>query len=240
MRKISLTLALLALALQAAAASHEHGASVAPKAAWHMLSEGNDRFAKGLALKPHADSERVRELTGEQKPFAVVVGCSDSRVAPEIVFDQGLGDLYVLRSAGNFTEGDTNLGSIEYAVQHLGVRLVVVLGHEKCEAVTAAVQGVKKDDKSKYDELVARLKPAADEAHDRVAGLEGDELVAAAVEKNVFFQIHNLLKGSPLVAEKVKAGELEVVGGVYNMINGRVRWLGQHPSEKAILEGKKP
>jgi carbonic anhydrase len=240
MRKISLTLALLALAMQGAAAGHKHGPSVEPKDALRMLSEGNERFARGMALKPHADAERRRELANGQEPYAVVVACSDSRLAPEIVFDQGLGDIFVLRSAGNLTEGDINIGSIEYAVEHLGAHLVVVLGHEKCGAVTAAVEGVKKDDKVKIDELVAHLKPAADEARDRVGGREGEDLLAEAIERNVFLQIRNLLKGSPLIKEKVAAGEVEVVGGVYNLQNSRVRWMGPHPSEKAILEGKKP
>jgi carbonic anhydrase len=240
MRKISLTLALLAVALQMPAAGHKHGPSVEPRDAWHMLSEGNERFARGLALKPHEDAERRRKLANGQDPFAVVVACSDSRVTPEIIFDQGLGDLFVLRSAGNFTEGDTNIGSIEYAVRDLGTHLIVVLGHEKCGAVTAAVKGVKKDDKVSIDEMVARLKPAADQARDKVGGLEGDDLIAEAVERNVLLQIRNLLKGSPLIAEMVEAKEVEVVGGVYSLENGRVRWLGEHPSEKAVIEGKKP
>jgi carbonic anhydrase len=114
------------------------------------------------------------------------------------------------------------------------------MGHEKCGAVTAAVNGVKKDDKVKIDELVARLKPAADEARDRVGGREGEDLIAEAIDRNVFLQIRNLLKGSPLIREKIEAGEVQVVGGVYSLVNSRVRWLGPHPSEKAILAGKKP
>jgi carbonic anhydrase len=241
MRKISLTLALLALTLQAlAAGGHKRPPSVEPKDAWRLLSEGNERFARGLALKPHADAERRREVAKGQAPFAVVITCSDSRLTPELIFDQGLGDLFVLRSAGNFTEGDINIGSIEYAVEHLGAHLVLVLGHEKCGAVTAAVKGVKKDDHVKIDELAAKLKPAADEAKDKVGGLKGDDLVAEAIERNVLFQIRNLLKGSPLVADKVGEKEVEVIGGIYSLENGRVRWLGEHPSEKAVIEGKKP
>jgi len=241
MRKISLTLALLALTLQAlAAGGHKRPPSVEPKDAWRMLSEGNERFARGLALKPHADAERRRELAKGQAPFAVVVGCSDSRLAPEILFDQGLGDLFVLRSAGNFADGDVNIGSIEYAVEHLGSHLVVVLGNQKCGAVTAAVKGVKKDDHVKIDELAAQLKPAADEAKDKVSGLKGDDLIAEAIERNVLLQIRNLIKGSPLIKEKLEAKEIQVIGGIYNLDNSRVRWLGEHPSEKAVIEGKKP
>lgn len=239
MRKISLTLALAAMAVYGVAKGQDV-ASVAPDDAWRMLSQGNERFARGLALRPHADAERRRELAKEQEPFAVVVTCSDSRLAPELIFDQGLGDLFVLRNAGNITDGDANLGSIEYAVEHLGSKLIVIMGHEKCGAVTAAVEGVKKDDHSHIDELAAMLKPAADEAHDKVGGLKGNELIAEAIEKNVELQIRNLLKGSAIVREKVEAGEVKVIGGVYGLENGRVSWLGEHPSEKAIINGKKP
>ncbi len=240
MRKISLTLALLAITLQGFAAG-QNGPSVAPDNAWHLLSEGNDRFANGMALKPHADADRRRIVAHNEEPFAVVVGDADSRVTPEFIFDQGIGDLYVLRSAGSAADGDYSIGSIEHAVKDLGVRLVVVLGSEKSWAVTAALKGMKKDDKSAVrDELAARLKPSADEATDKVGGLSKDDLLAEAVERNVLFQIRNLLKGSPLVAGMVSSGDLKVIGGVYSLENGRVRWLGEHPSEKAIIEGKKP
>ncbi len=241
MRKTILTLALAALAAHGIAkGGHSHGASVAPDDAWRMLSQGNERFARGLALRPHADADRRRELAKGQAPFAVVVTCSDSRLSPELIYDQGLGDLYVLRSAGNISDGDANLGSIEYAVEHLGSRLIVIMGHSKCGAVSAAVSGVKKDDHSHIDELAAMLKPAADQAKDKVGGLHKDDLIPEAIEKNVELQIRNLIKGSASVREKVEAGEVKIIGGVYSLENGRVSWLGEHPSEKALLEGKKP
>lgn len=240
MRKISLTLALAAMAVHGMAKSHPDVASVAPDDAWRMLSQGNERFARDLVLRPHADAERRREQAREEQPYAVVVTCSDSRLAPELIFDQGLGDLFVLRTAGNVTQGDANLGSVEYAVERLGAKLVVVLGHDQCQIVKDAVNGVKKNDHSRYDELVAMLKPAADEASDKVAGLKKGEAIGEAVEKNVQLQIRNLLKGSAVVREKVEAGEIKVIGGVYSVENGRVRWLGEHPSEKAIINGKKP
>jgi carbonic anhydrase len=239
MRKISLTLALLAVTLQGFAAS-KNGPSVAPDDAWHLLSQGNDRFADGMALKPHQDADRRRSQAKDEEPFAVVVADADSRVTPEFIFDQGIGDLYVLRSAGSAADGDYAIGSIEHAVKHLGARLVVILGSEKSWAVTAAIKGMKKDDQSSMDELTARLKPAADEAADKVGGLSKDDLLSEAVERNVLFQIRNLLKGSPLIAGMVSSGDLKVIGGVYTLENGRVRWLGEHPSEKAIIEGKKP
>jgi carbonic anhydrase len=242
MQKISLILAtgFLGTLLAGGIAAAPADPNVAPDSAWHLLSEGNDRFANGMALKPHADADRRRMVAHNEEPFAVVVGDADSRVVPELIFDQGLGDLYVLRAAGSPAEGDYSIGSIEHAVKDLGVRLVVVLGSEDAWAVKLALKGTKKDAQTRMADLAARLKPATDEAKDKVGGDEGDSLSGDAVERNVLFQIHNLLKGSPLIAAKVEAGDIKVIGGVYSLENGRVRWLGQHPSEKAILEGKKP
>jgi len=231
--------AMLASGLQAA--GHKTASpGVSPDEAWRMLAAGNERFARNLALRPHAEAEHRRELSHGQAPWAAVVACSDSRVAPEIIFDQGLGDLFVVRDAGNATKTYSEVGSLEYAVEHLGTRLIVILGHGKCGAITAAVGGVKKDDASSIDELVAALKPGVDEARDKVGGLKGNALVDAAIERNVLFQMKQLLQASPVIAEMVEAGKLKVVGGVYDLENSRVNWLGEHPSEKSVIEGKKP
>jgi carbonic anhydrase len=227
---------LLAAGLNAAAADP----GVASDDALRMLSEGNERFARDLVLHPHVDAERLRLLAHREQPFAAVVADSDSRVCPEIIFDQGLGDLFVVRNAGNIIKTEVEVGSLEYAVQKLGVNLIVVLGESKSAAVAAAVRGVKKDDHSSLDELAADLKPAVDEARDKVGGLSGDDLLREADEKNVFQQVKALLKASPLIADKVAAGTVKVVGGIYQLENQRVQWLGEHPSEKEIIEGKKP
>jgi carbonic anhydrase len=228
------------LAARLAAADPNPAAGVSPDDALRMLSAGNERFARNLVVRPHVDAERLRALAHQQQPFAAVVACSDSRVAPELLFDQGLGDLFVVREQGNIIKSEVEVGSLEYAVQHLGVNLVVVLGHSKCDAVKAAIAGVKKDDHSSMDELAADLKPAVDEARDKVGGLTGDDLQREATEKNVMFEIKQLLKLSPLIADKVAKGQVKVLGGVYQLENNRVQWLGEHPSEKAIIEGKKP
>ena len=112
-------------------------ATMNPQATMQFLLDGNRRFVEDRLERPHADGTRRRELVGGQKPLAAVLGCSDSRVPPELVFDQGLGDLFVVRSAGQLAD-DSNLGSLEFAVAVLGVRLIVVLGHEDCGAVSAA------------------------------------------------------------------------------------------------------
>ena len=229
---------LLAGGLRAEGKSGSPG--VAPEEAWRMLAAGNERFARNLVLHPHVDAERRRDLVRVEEPWAAVVGCSDSRITPETVFDQGLGDLFVLRNSGNIIKTEVEVGSLEYAVEHLGVRLIVVLGHSKCEAVTAAVQGVRKDEHNSMDELAADLKAPVDEARDKVGGLSGEALVDESIERNVLFEMKQLLKLSPVIADKVASGKIKVVGGIYRLENSRVQWLGEHPSEKAVIEGKKP
>lgn len=236
------TLSTLSLALMVAAGLRAEGpsASVSPQDAWRMLAEGNERFARNLVLHPHVDPERLRILTHAEEPFAAVVACADSRVAPEIIFDQGLGDLFVLRNAGEIVKSEVEIGSLEYAVDKLGVRLIVVLGHSHCDILTAAIHGVPKDDNGSVDKLAADLQPAIEEARDKVGGLKGDDLIREATEMNVLQQMKQILKLSPRIAKLVEDGKLKVVGGVYTLENNRVQWLGEHPSEKAVIEGKKP
>jgi carbonic anhydrase len=240
MRKTLSILGLAGLLAAGLTAAPSADPGVAPDDALRMLSAGNERFARSLVLHPHADAERLRGLAHREQPFAAVVACADSRVAPEVVFDQGLGDLYVVRNQGNIVKSEVELGSLEYAVEKLGVNLIVVLGHSKCSAVADAVRGVKKDDHSSLGALAADLKPAVDEARDKVGGLSGEDLLREATEKNVMQQIKQVLKLSPLIAAKVAEGKVKVLGGIYQLENNRVQWLGEHPSEKAIIEGKKP
>lgn len=244
MRKILSVLALACLMAAGAGLFADDGPKtaepgVAPEEAWRMLAQGNERFARGLVLRPHVDAERLRELSHTQRPWAVVVAASDSRVVPEIIFDQGLGDLYVLRNAGNIIKTEVEVGSIEYAVQHLGARLILVLGNSRSDLMKDAVEGGR-DDKSAAGLMEGDMKPALDEAHDKVGGLTGEALMRESTEKNVLFEIKQLLKLSPVVADKVESGKVMVVGGIYHLENSRVEWIGEHPSEHDILEGKKP
>lgn len=242
MRKTLSTLAMAALLAAGLQAAGHKSASpgVAPDDAWSELAKGNERFARGLALHPHEDAPRRRRLSRGQEPYAVVVTCSDSRVAPEILFDAGLGDIFVVRDAGNSVQGTFPLASIEYAVDHLNTNLVLILGHSSCGAVTAAVNGVPEDEHHSLDELAKALKPPVDEARDKVGGLKGQALLDEAIERNVLFQMKELLKTSPLIAAKVASGDTKIIGGIYDLETGRVRWLGEHPSEAQVLEGKKP
>jgi carbonic anhydrase len=242
MRKTLNILALAGFVAAGLSAAHPKSANpgLAPEEAWSKLAKGNERFVRGMALHPHQDAERRRGLARAQQPWAVVVACADSRVAPEIIFDQGLGDLFVVRNAGNSVQGVFPLASIEYAVEHLKSNLVLILGHNRCGAVTAAVKGIAVDEHHSLDELAQALKAPVEEARDKVGGLKGEALVEEAVERNVLFQMKELLKTSPLVAAKVAAGDVKVVGGIYNLETGRVRWVGEHPSQAQVLEGKKP
>jgi len=184
------------------------------------LIEGNRRFADGLMSHPRQASERRREALKGQQPFAIVLGCSDSRVPPETIFDQGLGDLFVIRVAGNVLD-DAVLGSLEYGVEHLGVGLIVVLGHTQCGAVTAAAHGgAAAPGKIAY--LLAQVQPAVEQA--RQDGEEGD-LVKRAVELNALCVAQEIRTSEPLLAQAARLGGLQVVAAVYHLESGEVRWL---------------
>ncbi len=178
------------------------------------LKAGNDRFVVGQVIHPNAGAERRAEVAKGQKPFAIVVGCSDSRVGPEVVFDQGLGDLFVVRTAGNVVD-DIALGSIEYAAEHFGVPVIFVLGHTRCGAVAAAVAGGEAP--GHVGSVIEKIKPAVEETK----GKEGDA-VDNAVRANVRNAVNQLRGAAPILSGLVKAGKLRVVGGCYDLDTGRV------------------
>ena len=185
------------------------------------LREGNARYNGGQASHPHQDAARRSEVAAAQSPFAVIVGCADSRTAPEILFDQGLGDVFVVRLAGNIVD-DAALGSIEFAVAKLGARLIVVLGHEKCGAVTAAVDAVKTGASfpGHLGSFIEEIKPAAVAAKDE----PGDKVVSATLA-NVRGGVGKLQAADPVLAPLVKTGELKIVGAYYGLANGKVQIL---------------
>jgi carbonic anhydrase len=182
------------------------------------LLEGNARFVAQRALHPHQSAVRCAEVAGGQHPAAVVVGCSDSRVPPEIVFDQGIGDLFVIRTAGHVVDS-VALGSIQYAVEHLDVPLVIVLAHSSCGAVTAAVEGVAAD--GHLNSVLSSIQPAVEQA----GGEEGGDL-ARAIEENARLVAAAIAAGGPAMAEGVEAGTLKVVAAVYDLSSGVLSVLG--------------
>jgi carbonic anhydrase len=220
---------------------------VPPAEAMSRLKEGNGRYSSGKAQHPHESSEerayiainsyenagvtflgmtaaeaakRRAELTKSQHPFATIVSCSDSRVPPEIVFDQGLGDLFVLRVAGNVIN-DESLGSIEYSVDVVAVRLIVVLGHQHCGAVKAARETIaaKGTAPGHIQSLVTAIQPAVETT------AKGD--LEATIKANVDHVAQALRSSTPILKAKVDSGELRVVGGYYSLDTGSVTFLDE-------------
>ena len=239
MKKITLWLCLmLSLAiLPPVALASSAGAGISAVEATRILKEGNERYVEGKARHPHQGRER-RALTSAQgqHPLATVLTCSDSRVPPEIIFDQGLGDLFVVRVAGNVAATD-EIGSIEYAVDHLNTPLVVVMGHTQCGAVSAVLNNAKLP--PNIAALTEPIKPAVAQAKADHPGAAQDVLLAAAIKDNVWQAIADMLEQSPILRDKIKAGQVRVVGAVYDIDTGKVEWLGPHPDQASLIGAPK-
>jgi len=209
-----------------AAAADDAGkpASLDPDKVLRKLLAGNARFAEGKTINPRRRPEDFSNLAEGQKPMVVVIACADSRVSPELLFDQGIGDLFVVRVAGNVINGAgaTIKGSIEYAVAELGVSLAMVLGHSQCGAVKAALQHIDAQDAlpGAINELVNLIKPAVTKSH----GQAGNPL-HNAIKANVEIGVERLRTLEPIVAPAVREGKIKVVGGVYDLRTGRVMIL---------------
>lgn len=230
---------------RAADPTHPDQPIVSPAEAISRLKEGNGRFTAGNAQHPHESSDerkhmatnsyenagmiflgmtaeqaakRRAELTTSQHPFVTIVSCSDSRVPPELVFDEGLGDLFVVRVAGNVLN-DENVGSIEYSVDHVGVRLIVVLGHQRCGAVKAAKETIAAKSKAPghIQSLVNAIRPAVE------ATLKGD--VEATTEANVKNVVQALRSSTPILKPKIDSGDVQVIGAYYSVDTGAVSFL---------------
>jgi carbonic anhydrase len=184
--------------------SEDPTVATSPEAALQALLGGNNRFCDGHLLRPHEDDSRRESLVAGQRPIATIFSCSDSRVAPELIFDQGLGDLFVIRVAGNSLDDDV-LGSIEYAV---------VLGHEQCGALTAAVKAVHEG--NHIDALLRALNAAVHNPK----GMPGDR-----VDNAVRIVVDELEKSQPVLANLHKKGTLKIVGAEYHLQCGRVKFF---------------
>ncbi|MGV8175605.1 MAG: carbonic anhydrase [Methanothrix sp.] len=216
-----MTIALIATSMAVIALASEEESGITGEQALQKLLEGNAHFAAGNSSHPNQSLERRAELIAGQHPFAVVVGCSDSRIVPEILFDQGLGDIFVIRTAGQVLD-NVSIASIEYAVDHLGVPLVVVLGHDSCGAVTAVVNGGEVE--GHLSSLVDFIKPALDEAREN--GGESS-LLNSSIDGNVFNIVDDLKASEPILSEKVEKGDLMIVGARYSLDSGEVELLEQ-------------
>lgn len=229
-----LGLAAVCLMLPALSAiSAGKGPGIDSNEALKMLKDGNERFVSGEREYPHLDKDRIDETSTGQAPFVTIVSCSDSRVPPEHVFDSGIGDLFVIRLAGNVCDVDS-IGTIEYGVVHLQTPLLVILGHTSCGAVTAVVQEA--DVHGSIPKLVDNIVPAVEKVKHDHSDLEGDDLISASIKQNVWQSIEDTLLHSPETAELVKEGKLKVVGAIYALDSGEVEWLGEHPEQEKLLK----
>lgn len=200
------------------ASGEEASPAISAADALARLQAGNQRFASSKLEHPHQNAGRRVELATSQHPFAIVLGCSDSRTSPEVVFDQGLGDLFEIRIAGNVLNNET-LGSIEYAVMHLGTRLIVVLGHQRCGAIKAARETIeaRTEAPGHIQSLVTALAPA-------VQSTSGQDAEATA-KTNVLDVTRALRSSNPILKEMTAKGAVTVVGAYYDLDTGRVEFL---------------
>ncbi len=207
--------------LSVAAFASGSGVGMNADEALQQLMEGNKRFIE-QQMTGHklCDVAARKSLTQGQKPYAVILTCSDSRVPPEIVFDKGLGEIFVIRVAGNVIDPIV-LGSIEYAAEHIGSPLVMVLGHEKCGAVTAAVDAKGKPE-GNIGAIVKTIAPAVKEARKTYTGKDKAQLVETAVDANARLVAANLTKQSSVLKHLVKEGKLKIVTAKYDLDDGTV------------------
>ncbi len=231
--RIILTLSIVA-ALAMPAIALTIPSSVGPTAdeVLTALKEGNARFVAGTPQHPHSGMDRVIETSAGQTPMATVIGCSDSRVALERLFDRGIGDLFVVRVAGNVADTD-EIGSAEYGTGHLHTPLMIILGHTKCGAVSAVASGAALH--GSIPSLVDNIIPAVERARHANPGVSDKDLIPFAVRENVFESIASTLTHSQEIRDLVTEGKLRVVGAVYDIDTGIVDWLGEHPAQSALL-----
>lgn len=199
-----------------------------------LLKEGNQRYATSKSQHPSLEENRRIAIAKEgQEPFVTVLSCADSRVPPELLFDRGLGELFVVRVAGNVA-GVDELASIEYGVGHLHTPILLVLGHSKCGAVTAAAKGAALH--GHLPSLVANIRPAVERAKD----VGGTDVVSSAIRENVWQAINDIITKSEVIQQCVKEGSVKVIGALYDIDSGKVDWLGEHPQMQNLLEVSVP
>jgi len=201
-----------------------------PAAALAKLKDGNQRFVHGAATRPNCDPKRLAQAGSENQAdhaYATVISCSDSRLPVETIFDAGVMDIFVVRVAGNVVDTD-EAGSIEYGLAHVNTPVLVVLGHTQCGAVTAvthAVHGHGHPLERNIPALVDNIEPAVKRAIAANPKLEGDKVIPAAIEENVWQGIEDLFMTSPATRDLVKTGKVKVVGAIYEVGTGEVNWL---------------
>ncbi|MCB2181017.1 MAG: carbonic anhydrase [Desulfobulbaceae bacterium] len=230
LKLLATAISLLALTATPVLASGSKAHKPSPDAAIQMLQEGNQRFVSGKSTQPHTNAARLA-LAGKEDQgdhaYATVITCSDSRVPVEILFDAGVMDIFVIRVAGNVVDVD-EAGSIEYGLAHVNTPVLVVLGHTQCGAVTAvtnAVQGHGHALERNIPPLVDNIEPAVKRAIAAHPKAHGADVIPFGIEENVWQGIEDLFMSSASTRDIVKAGKAKVVGAIYDVSNGHVKWL---------------
>lgn len=202
-----------------------------PNQAWQRLLEGNRRFVDDVPQHPNQDTARREALSNNQKPFVTLFGCSDSRVAAEMIFDVGLGDMFVVRNAGQVVDPVT-LGSLEYGVELLGTPLLVVLGHDSCGAVTAAYDSYDTGETPPgfISDVVARILPTVARARKN-----GRTTVNQTVAQNTMDTVEKIMQLSAIISKAVEDGRLIIVGLTYQLHDGRTTVVAQHGGDEAAV-----
>jgi carbonic anhydrase len=225
---------IIAITFSVSFASSEIHSGPNPNTVLESLLDGNTRFADNLKQHPHQQPQRrIKTAQEGQKPIATILTCSDSRVPPEIIFDAGIGDIFVVRVAGNIAD-KIELGSIEYGIGHLGTTLIMVLGHSKCGAVTAAVN--KAEVGGNIKNIIKSIEPAVEKARAENKGLGNDALVPKAIKANVWQVIDDILKNSAEVRKMVREAKVKIVGAIYDLESGKVTNLGVHSAQQLLLD----
>jgi carbonic anhydrase len=203
------------------------GHMLEPALALRRLQEGNARFVNNLRSDALTSPVRRAEVADVQRPFAVILGCSDARVPAEIVFDQGLGDLFVIRIAGNVV-APSGIGSVEFAVERFGVQLVVVLGHSRCGAIDATLEAVSRPGQAHSPgirSIVDRVRPSIEGLLQTELARDRTRLWQEAVRANIRASVNQLRHGSEILERLVLAGRVEVAGAEYALDSGEVTFL---------------
>jgi carbonic anhydrase len=204
----------------------DNGTGIGADEALKKLMDGNGNYVSHrMTMQSSSGPETRHTLAAGQRPYAVILSCSDSRVPPEIIFDKGLGEICVVRVAGNIPD-PIIIGSIEYAVEHFGSSLIMVLGHSRCGAVTAAVDAAGHEH-GNIGAIVNTISPAVELARKESSGADKSRLVEAAVDMNVKLTAKALVEQSPVIRSLVSSGKVRIVGAKYDLDDGTVKLLGK-------------
>lgn len=206
-----------------------------PNAILRMLLKGNERFIRSACLYSNQDAKRRAETARDgEKPMVTILSCSDSRVPLELIFDQGIGDIFAIRTAGNIA-GTSEIGSIEYGVAHLHTPLLIVLGHTRCGAVAAAVKNSEMH--GSIPDLINRIQPAVDKMRKEQRAATEEDLILNSIKANIFKSIEDIFTASREVRTLVKTGKLKVIGALYDIESGEVKDLGVHYRQEKLIRG---